>query len=602
MGKAWLLNLSACFALLGAQLASAEKLPSAADYTAKLQVRIPMRDGVRLNATLYLPQPSKGGGEHKTPVIVIATPYMADSAHNFAAYFAAHDYVFAAVDVRGRGNSGGTFEPWIHEAEDNYDAVEWLARQPFCDGHVGMWGGSYAGFDQWATAKELPPHLATIAPAAAACPGIDVPDYNGIGQPHLVRWLSLTNGKTAQAQLYEDSDFWAAKFFSAYQHHIPFNSLDAYLGNPFPTFQLLIRHPAYDSYYRSLTPTARQYEKISIPILTITGQYDEEEFGALTYYREHFQHGNHDALLKHYLVIGPWDHAGTRVPEDEVGGVKFGPASLLDLKDLHRQWYDWTMKNGPKPSFLKKQVAYYLLPAGNTGANGEWEYADSLSALTNKGTTYYLDSKDGDGNGLAHAGMLTRQHPVQGSDSYTYDPLELHRGELVDMKSNDATELVDQTYARSIGKDGLIYQTEALPNETPVVGCPSLKLWLSLDTPDTDLEAYLYEMEPDGTSIRLWSHTCRLRYRESLSKGKLVRPGEIVACDLAPGLFVARRLMKGSRLRLVVSSPNTIWAEKNYNSGGVVSEETAKDARTAHVRIYHDAEHASILQLPLEQE
>jgi hypothetical protein len=116
------------------------------------------------------------------------------------------------------------------------------------------------------------------------------------------------------------------------------------------------------------------------------------------------------------------------------------------------------------------------------------------------------------------------------------------------------------------------------------------------------LEAYLYEMEPDGTSIRLWSHTCRLRYRESLSKGKLVRPGEIVACDLAPGLFVARRLMKGSRLRLVVSSPNTIWAEKNYNSGGIVSEETARDARTAHVRVYHDAEHATILQLPLEQE
>jgi uncharacterized protein len=84
-----------------------------------------------------------------------------------------------------------------------------------------------------------------------------------------------------------------------------------------------------------------------------------------------------------------------------------------------------------------------------------------------------------------------------------------------------------------------------------------------------------------------------------LREGKLVKPGEIVRCEFNPGTFVARRLMKGSRLRLVVSSPNSIRIQKNYNSGGVVEEETAKDARTAHVQIYHDAQHASSIQLPL---
>jgi putative CocE/NonD family hydrolase len=143
----------------------------------------------------------------------------------------------------------------------------------------------------------------------------------------------------------------------------------------------------------------------------------------------------------------------------------------------------------------------------------------------------------------------------------------------------------------------LVYHTEPLPNETPLVGCPQLTLWVSIDTPDTDLQAHLYEIQPDGTSIVLWSDIRRLRYRESLREPKLVKPGEIVKCEFAPGLFVARRLMKGSRLRLVISSPNSILWQKNYNSGGVVADETAKDARTAHMNVYHDPEHASTIQL-----
>jgi hypothetical protein len=106
-------------------------------------------------------------------------------------------------------------------------------------------------------------------------------------------------------------------------------------------------------------------------------------------------------------------------------------------------------------------------------------------------------------------------------------------------------------------------------------------------------------MQPDGTSIFLWSDIRRLRYRESLREAKLVKPGEIVRCDFNPGLFVARRLMKGSRLRLIVSALNSTAFEKNYCSGGVVAEETAKDARTCHVQVYHDAIHPSTIQLPL---
>jgi len=570
-----------------------------ADYELRWGVKIPMRDKVELNATLYLPKTPEGS-PIKTPVIFTLTPYISDTYHERGAYFASHGYAFALVDVRGRGNSGGEFEPFANEPRDGHDVVEWMAKQPFCDGKVAMWGGSYAGFDQWATAKEFPPHLDTIVPAAAAHPGLDYPSYNNIGISYDVQWFTLTGGHAAQDNLFGDQKFWRTKFLDAYRKHISFKSLDSFVGNASINFQRILKHPMADAYYDAMLPTPEQFQKITLPILTITGQYDGDELGALSYYRGHLANASPQARAKHFLIIGPWDHAGTRTPKDEVGGVKFGPAALLDLNDLHRQWYDWTMKGGTKPAFLKNQVAYYLLAPGNSGANGEWKYADNLEALVANPKTFYLDSNNGDANGVFRSGALTEEKPGQGTDEFIYDPLNTSRGENVEgTDPKEKTAAIDQTYALSIGKDGLVYHTDPLTKETPLIGCPALTLWVSIDTPDVDLSADLYEIQPDGTSIALWSDSRRLRYHESLRQPKLVKPGEIVRCDFNPGTFVARRLMEGSRLRLVVSAVNSILWQKNYCAGGVVADETAKDARTCHVQIYHDARHASAIQLPL---
>jgi putative CocE/NonD family hydrolase len=575
--------------------------PAPADYDLRWDVKIPMRDKIELNATLYLPK-TPDGVPSKTPVIFTLTPYISDTYHERAAYFASHGYAFALVDVRGRGNSGGEFEPFANEPRDGHDVVEWLAKQPFCDGKVAMWGGSYAGFDQWATAKEFPSHLATIVPAAAAHPGLDYPFPQNVGLSYDVQWFTLTRGRVGQQNLFADQKFWRTKFLEAYKKHIPFKSLDSLVGNPSVSFQRILKHPTIDAYYDAMVPTREQFQKITLPILTITGQYDGDELGALSYYRNHLANASPDARAKHFLIIGPWDHAGTRTPTAEVGGVKFGPAAVIDLNDLHRQWYDWTMKNGPRPEFLKNQVAYYLLASGNSGANGEWKYADNFERLVANPKIFNLDSKNGDANGVFRSGALTENPPSGGADTFTYDPLDTTRGEIVDgIDPKEKTAGIDQTYALSIGNDGLVYHTDPLPNETPFIGCPAVTLWLSIDTSDVDLSAHLYEIQPDGTSIALWSDTRRLRYRESLREAKLVKPGEIVRCDFNPGLFVARRLMKGSRLRLVVSSPNSILWQKNYCSGGVIAEETAKDARTCHVQVYHDTQHPSAIRLPLRE-
>ena len=573
--------------------------PAATDYDIRWGVKIPLRDKVELNATLYFPK-TPDGPAPKTPVIFTLTPYISDTYHARGAYFASHGYVFALVDVRGRGNSAGEFEPFAQEPRDGHDVVEWLAQQPFCDGKVAMWGGSYAGFDQWATAKEFPPHLATIVPAAAAHPPYDYPSLDNVGFLYDMQWFTHTSGRTGQQNLFGDSKFWRTKFLDAYKKHIAFSTLDSFLGNPSKNFQRIIRHPMADAYYDGMVPTQEQFKRILLPILTITGQYDGDELGAMTFYRDHMANASPETRAKHFLIIGPWDHAGTRTPTDEVGGVKFGPAAIVDLNDLHRQWYDWTMKNGAKPEFLKNQVAYYLLAPGNSGANSEWKYTDNFANLIANPKTLYLDSKNGDANGVFRSGMLVEKQPNEGADQYVNDPMDTSRGENVEgVEPKDKTAAIDQSFALCIGKDGLVYHTGPLPKETPLVGCPKVSLWVSLDTPDTDLQADLYEIQPDGTSIALWNDVRRLRYRESLREAKLVKPDEIVKCNFDPGLFVARRLMKGSRLRLVVYSPNSIFWQKNYNSGGVVADETAKDAHTAHIKIYHDAQRPSSIDLPL---
>src|SRR5262249_38311372 len=143
-----------------------------------------------------------------------------------------------------------------------------------------------------------------------------------------------------------------------YEAARPLRDLDKVTGNPSVIFQEWLAHPEVDDYWNAYNPTAEQYAQLQIPILTITGSYDDDQLGALTHYREYMRNATPAGRGRHYLIIGPWDHAGTRTPQAEFGGLRFGPASLLDLPQLHLDWYAWTMQGGSKPSFLQKPVAY----------------------------------------------------------------------------------------------------------------------------------------------------------------------------------------------------------------------------------------------------
>jgi putative CocE/NonD family hydrolase len=561
---------------------------SAQDIDIISGVKIKLRDGVQLNATIYKPHEQKG----ILPVIFTMTPYISDSYHERGIYFAKHDYVFAIVDVRGRGSSDGFFDPFMQEAKDGYDIVEWLAVQKYCNGKVTMWGGSYAGYDQWATLKELPPHLKTIVPVASVKPGVDFPMTYNVGYSYTIQWLTYTGGKTGNRNMFADNKFWSSKFAERYNKDLPFTCLDSLAGNPSKIFQKWASHPLYDDYFKSMCPTESQYRKMDIPVLTITGSYDDDQSGALAYYKEFMQYASSSAKNNHYIIIGPWDHSGTRTPKKQVGGLTFGDSCLLDMNDLHRQWYNYTLKDSAKPAFLKNKVAYYITN------KDKWKYAASLEDIGRDKQNFYLSCANNNDGDILHSAFLQTNLPITNKPcEYVYNPLDKSYG-LLEMNPSD-NYLTDQTYAYYLGNKGVVYHSAPFEKETETSGFFELNAYIETDVKDVDIMAIIYEITADGTSILLTSNTIRARYNENTEKEKLLTPGEINLFHFNKFTFVSRVIEKGSRLRLIISTPNSIYVQKNYCSGGVIAAEAAKDAHTAHVKIYNDSKHPGILFMPV---
>jgi uncharacterized protein len=585
----WILRALALLPLIAAAAALADQPTpptGAAPVKFKWGVKIPLRDGVKLNATVYTPRDQKA----PAPCIFTLTPYISQSYHDRGMYFASHGYPFLTVDVRGRGNSEGEFRPLIQEARDGHDVIEWLAQQPYCNGKITMWGGSYAGYNQWASAKEFPPHLATIVPVASPYAGVDFPMRANIASPYLMQWLTFTSGRASQDRIFGDDEFWRARNREWFESGAPFKEFDTLLGNPSSTFQEWLAHPMLDAYWDSYNPTAEQYAKLSIPILTITGSYDGDQPGALEHYRQHMKVASAEARARHYLVIGPWDHAGTRTPQAQVGGLTFGPASLVDLPKLHLEWYAWTMQGGPKPQFLQKNVAYYVMDAD------AWRYADTLEAVTAESRRYHLDS-NGSATDVLASGSLGEAPPKGKPDQYVYDPRDVSIAAVE--HSIDPESLTDQRVIYAQRGKALVYHTAPFEQAAEISGFFKLTAWLAIDQPDTDFAVSVYEIRPDGGSILLTTDQQRARYREDPRRAKLITTREPLRYDFDGFTFTSRRVHKGSRLRLVIGPVNSIYSQRNYNAGGDVSAESVRDARTVTVKLYHDRSHPSALIVPL---
>lgn len=562
------------------------------DVELRFGVKIRLRDGIHLDGTLYISRVAPP----PVPCVIALTPYGTDGLHDTALYFSRRGFPFLAVDVRGRGNSEGSFSPHLQEANDGHDVVEWVAEQSYCCGKVAMWGGSYLGYCQWATAKELPPHLATIVPMAAPCRGVDVPMRSNIFTPYIIQWLALVRGRTTQRLVASDSEFWLSVYRQWYETGRSFRDLDAIAGTSSPMFQEWLSHPIPDAYWDLRNPTEEQYARIEIPILTITGCYDDDQPGALAHYKRHTRCTSPAGRSLHYLLIGPWDHGGIGRPGSDVGGVPLGEASRLDMRKLHFEWYQWTLKGGEPPASLKGPVTYYVMGAE------KWRSADSLEEVTHSLMAFFLDSEGYAGEAFS-SGVMRTLAPVGKPDSYTYDPGKEDSFLIEAERTAPPGSLIDEAIFMALRGRQLVYYSEPFEVDTEVSGFFRLSAWIAINTPDTDLYVTVHEICADGTTIRLSRDAIRARYRKSLRTPSPISSDDPLHYDFDGFTFVSRVVKRGHRLRLVLAPVGRLvdgaFSERNFNGGGVVAEEDVNSSRPVTVTLFHDSVHPSELRVPL---
>jgi uncharacterized protein len=549
-----------------------------------------MRDGLRLSATIY--RNSKQTGP--VPVIMAMTPYIAEAHTKRGMYFAQHGYVFVAVDARGRGNSDGVFVPGNVEAKDGFDTIEWIAKQPWCNGQVATVGGSWLGFTQWSIAKEFPPHLKAMVPTASVHPGVDYPQRSGIFGVYPLRWLTYVHGRTLNTGQFENVDLWRNAVYEQVTSGRAFQDVEDITGMKGTVFRTWLAHPREDAYWQAMTPRPEHYAKLRIPILTITGHYDGDQLGALTYYERHMARGPREVTARHWLVIGPWDHGGTRDPKAEIGGVKFGADAVMDMDELARLWFDHVLKGGPAPTFLKDRVACFI-----AGRN-TWVYASELKQLEGPAIKLDLDLTGAAAGDVTRGGRMVAEAPAAPARVVlTSDPRFLVPRDEVDVDTADGQHLKDQRETYMDRPAQVIWHSAPFAAETVLAGRPQLRVQLASDQPDADLFARLYEVQADGTVIELASAAIRLRYRA----------GDIAATPMVPGKpelirfpafgFFARAIAKGSRLRLVIDSAPRYWSlQRNSHTGGDLATEPIGKARVAKITVMTGPESGSALELP----
>jgi uncharacterized protein len=590
-------------AALGALLCAAARAADVGPgYDIELSRMIAMRDGVELEAWITKPAHLST----RAPAILTLTQYDIDgSRRDEPRYFALRGYVFVQAYVRGRGRSGGVKSDnlGLQVGRDGYDLIEWIAQQPWSNGQVAMYGGSFVGMTQWRAAAQHPPHLAAIAPYVAIYPGWDIPNTNGIPQAWTVVILGYTAGRSLNPAFIANHEYWAGKMLEQYAAQRPFAELDRAIGiaaddwwmtdsegRKLPFLEMWLEHVGDEAFNLAAEPKAADYAGMSFPVLTATGFFDDDQPGALRYYRNHLAHAPAAAAAKHYLIIGPWDHGGTQRPEAQIDGLAIPQAAVLDMRALHAGWYDFALGRGPLPAFFRDRVAYFMMGAA------EWRYAASLAAASTGGElVLHLSAREGTPQGVFHSGHLLAAPP--GSEPpalMVSDPRELPELEVA--RYADKEDLTSQF--RAFGRRALVFHSEPFTHDTEIAGPPRLIVRCAADAPDFDLWAQLVLVNADGSTVQLGQDIRRARFRDGPFTQELLTPGQTVDIPFEFH-WTAWRIPAGARLRLVIAPLNSPDYQKNYNTGGRIGYEDPAQARIAHIRIFHDAHRSSRLILPL---
>lgn len=530
-------------------------LPDTLNYNIADSVLIKAPNGITLSAVVV----RKKGAPLQQPTALMYFIY-SDTKRSLmeAKYAADHGYVGIVADARGKRLSPDDPVPYEYEAKDVNLVIDWIVQQPWSDGRVAMYGGSYSGFAQWAAAKYLHPALKTIVPYVAAIPGLGLPMENNIFLLANYQWpFYVTNNKYTDNAVNNDGARWRNMRMKWWESGLAYNKVDSLDGTPNPWLQKWLSHPDYDTYWQSMVPFKQEYAKINIPVLTITGYYDDGQVSALEYLREHYKYLPN---AEHYLIIGPYDHFGAQKGGvSDLRGYQVDERALINTREITFQWMDYILKGGKKPELLKDKINFEVM-----GAN-TWRHVPSLDQMEASKIRFYLNN-----TGAEHQ----------------LSPLKLVQGNFIDQTVDlaDRTTMNNDYYPDPIVKDeidksnGLFFLSKPFETAVTVSGSLQGKLKAIINKKDMDIGLTLYELTPEGQYFQLSYFLGRASYAHDSSRRKLLRPGKEETIPFYRSRVFSRQLKKGSRLLLMLNIDKNPFAEINYGTGKQVSRETIKDA------------------------
>jgi uncharacterized protein len=543
-------------------------------YAVDDQILIKTPDGATIAAMLVRPKSLS----KPLPALLEFTIY---ESRNYAKECAAHGYVGMVAYTRGTHGSPHHVVPYQFDGDDARAVINWIAKQPWSDGRVGMYGEGYSGFTPWAAAKRLPPALRAIATSAATAPGIDVPMGGNIFQNSAYRWsLYVTSNKTADDSTFYDDAAWRALDQKWYISGSRYRDLGRLYGKPNPIFIRWLNHPSYDRYWQQMIPYRDQFARINIPVLTMTGYYSGSEPGDLYYFTQHHRYNPH---ADHSLLIGPYDDAVMQKgPLATLQGYPVDAAALVDLRELRYQWFDHVFKGSALPPLLKDRVNFEVM-----GAN-EWHHAPSLDATAKGSLKFYLDATAfGDGYRLT-------QHK---NAKAAFIRQTVNLADRTDAGWTPSTDLISTSLAI---RNSVMFVSEPLAKPTEFNGLFSGRLDLTINKMDMDLHVILYERLAGGDYIRLFSPTEEIRasYAKDRVHRHLLKAGERQELTFSSERMTSRRLQQGSRLVMVLGVNKRPDREINYGTGSDVSEESIADGKIpVKIRWYND----SYIEIPIRR-
>ena len=553
---------------------------------AQTDVLIPMRDGVGLGADVYLPT-SQG----PFPVLLTITPYGKNGSGRGAAAQLARGYAVVAVDSRGLRASKGKWEPYVHEAEDGYDVQTWVAKQPWCNGKIGMFGTSYPAYTQVAPAQFRNPSVKALVPVSAQSD-----NYGSVWSSDGLLHLAFSPVWAMQQEAIATRQPAAMVDWTKVVWTLPLKTIPEMTGVRSQFLADVIAHDTHDDFWQRMSVRSK-YTEMDVPALHVTGWYDDLSAETQTNFIGMRAQSRSDFAKRwQRLLIGPWGHGVPRISDSGFvfGDVDFGRNVKIDFAEMQARWFDFHLKGADNGVDKEAPVKIFVMGANQWRDEQEWPLARA------RATPYYLHSK-GFANTRFGDGVLSTEAPaVEPPDKYRYDPrnpVPTYGGHGCCDYSFAAMGPLDQRVNQQ-RPDVLVYSTPPLAEDTEVTGVVEAQLVFSTDVTDTDFFVTLSDVYPDGKAIDITEGQARTRFRESQERPSLLVPNKEYA--LTVKLWGTSNLFKrGHRIRVHITSSNFPRYNRNLNSGKAMAEETEADIRVATQTILHSAGRASAIVLPI---